>query len=99
LETWVHGLGFGSKYVNPKQNQVHTRVGWFFKSLSSHQFEFFKCYKIQEPPNLDSLEKSKLEKGPGIAIIQKLKKSKDFHERVDKRTDDLLANYLIFYTF
>jgi hypothetical protein len=43
--------------------------------------------------------KIKIKKGPGIAIIQKLKKSKDFHERADKRIDDLLANYLIFYTF
>jgi hypothetical protein len=45
------------------------------------------------------LEKSKLEKGLGTTIIQKLKNSKDFHERAGKRTDDLLANYLIFYTF
>ncbi len=75
---WVHGLGFGSKYVNPKQNRVHTSVGLFFESLSSHQFPFFKCYKIQEPPNLDSLEKSKLNKGLDTAIIQKFKKIERF---------------------
>jgi hypothetical protein len=44
----------------------------------SHQFPFLKCYKIQELPNLNSLEKSKLEKDPGTAIIQKLKKIERF---------------------
>jgi hypothetical protein len=70
--------------VNPKQNRVHTSVGLFFESLSSNQFPFFKCYKIQEPPNLDSLEKSKLEKGPVLQLFKSLKKSKDFHEKADK---------------
>jgi hypothetical protein len=64
--------------VNPKQNRVHISVGPFFESLLSHQFPFFKCYKIQEPPNLDSLEKSKLDKSHGTAIIQKLKKVERF---------------------
>jgi hypothetical protein len=41
----------------------------------------------------------KLEKSPDTTIIQKFKKLKDFHERAGKRTNDLLANYLIFYTF
>jgi hypothetical protein len=44
-------------------------------SLNLYQainFSYFKYYKIQESPNLNSLEKSKLEKGPGTIIIQKL---------------------------
>jgi hypothetical protein len=55
--------------------------------------------EIPRTAKFDSLEKSKLEKSPGTTIIQKLKKSKDFHERASKRTNDLLADYLNFYTF
>jgi len=33
---------------------------------------------MQELPNLDSLEKSKLDKGPNTTIIQKLKKIERF---------------------
>jgi len=41
----------------------------------------------------------KFKKGFITTIIQSLKQLKDFHERASKRTNDLLANYLIFYTF
>jgi hypothetical protein len=48
--------------------------------------QFFGKIKIRQRPQYCNYSKA-------------LKKWKDFHERVDKRIDDLLANYLIFYTF